>query len=291
MRATIGVLSLVLASSALAETTFTGDRENGAALFRVQCGACHGVDGFGAGPLAAALPTQVGNLRDPAFLATRSDDDLRAAMLKGIQRDGKRTAMPAAPWLSSLEMLDLITFLREGELKVSDFYPTAKYFFAKTYPLNADAQGRLQKLFGRPLSVGDKSVTVVTVYGDGTEGGPTVIPDDPVQLDKLNPRDAQGYVVFADLPHGKGHGMTGIALSRAGQIKQIKSVGGLKAADDKEYQAFVGLGSKTENAALKPKGKTSPASLKAFNEAYVRGREGVWVADREEKDRHWADTK
>ncbi len=295
MRAIPFFLSLC-SGLALAELPTVGDRDNGERLFRVQCAACHGADGRGGGVLAGRLPSPVGNVRDAAFLATQSDESLRALILKGDAQKAGASAMPGAPWLSSLEVADVIAFLRHGALRVTDFFPQARFLTAKTYPLDKGTQDRLQKLLGRALGAGETHVTVVTLYGDGHPGGPEVVPDDPVQLDKLEPKDRKGYLVFGELPQGKGRAVFGIALDREGAVKKVQSVAGLQApAQDKPYEAFVGLGDKKAPAALKPKakGKAAPTApeLKAFNDAYLRGLEGVGFADREEKDRHWADTK
>lgn len=297
MRTSCSVALLVLlASSAHAETAVVGDRENGAALFRVQCAACHGVDGRGGGPLAAKLPLPVGSLRDPAFLATRSDDDLKGEILKGVQHKSGASAMPGAPWLTALELADLLAFLRQGELRVADFFPQARFLTAKSYPLDKGAQARVQKLLGHGLSAGEARITVVTLYGDGHPGGPEVVPDDPVALDKLDPKDGKGYLVFGELPRGKVRVTYGLALSRQGAVLKAASEAGLSTpAIDKPYQAFVGLGDKAIPGLpkVKAKGKGAPdaAEVKAFDDLYARALEGVALADHEEKDRHWADTK
>jgi hypothetical protein len=296
MRLLGSVLVLCLSSVALAETTVKGDRENGATLFRVQCAACHGVDGQGGGPMASKLPLPVGNLRGSAFLATRSDDDLRAAILKGIKPKEGVAIMPAAPWLNSLELADIIAFLRHGELRVADFFPEGQFLIAKNYPFDKSEQDRLQKLVGHSLSAAETRITVVSIYGDGHPGGPDAVPDDPVQLDKLAPNDCKGYLVFAELPQDRSRALYGIALDREGAVRKVQSASGLQnAALDKPYQAFLGLGDKKAPARLKvkAKGRGAPtaAEIKAFNDAYARALVGIGLADRDEKDRHWADTK
>ena len=266
-----------LSMAALAETTVVGDRENGASLFRVQCAACHGVEGRGGGPLASKLPLPVGNLRDSAYLATRSDDDLRTAILKGVKPKEGVAIMPAAPWLTSMELADVIAFLRHGELRVADFFPQGQFLIAKTYPFDKSTQDRLQKLVGHSLGAGETRITVVSIYGDGHPGGPDAVPDDPVQLDKLEPKDCKGYLVFVELPQGKARALYGLSLDREGAVRKVESASGSqKAALDTTYQAFLGLGDKKNPGALKVK---------------ARALVGIGLADREEKDRHWADTK
>jgi mono/diheme cytochrome c family protein len=285
---------LLLGQAARAETLHKGDDLNGATLFRVQCAACHGIDGRGGGDLAAKLPKSVGNLRDPALLATHSNDDLKTEILKGVAAATPPMLMPASPWLTGLELEDILTFLRHDALNVADFFPTAQYFIAKSYTLDAKAQGRFQKLSGQSLPAGEGTLSVVTFYGEGNPKGPVFVPQDPVQLDKLSPKDRKGYLVFVDLPQGKGRATMGIAVGRDGDVMAVHSEAGLtNGALDKAYQGFVGQGNKVDPTSFKaPKGKAgpSPAESKAFDLAYARALEGIAAADAEEKDRHWADT-
>src|SRR5581483_5187811 len=207
------------------------------------------------------LPRPVGNLRDPAFLAAHSNDDLKQEILKGVPSPTPPNVMPASPWLSGLQLDDIIAFLRHDALQVTDFFPHAQYFIAKSYPVDAKAQGRIQTLTGQSVPASETTVTVVTFYGDGSEKGPVFVPQDPVQLDKLSPKDRRGYLVFADLPQGKsGRVTTGIAMDRGGMILQVHSEGGLAApALDKAYQGYLGQGQKHEEEVLKVKGKRAPS--------------------------------
>jgi len=285
-------------STARADTVLQGDAENGATLFRVQCAACHGADGRGGGDLASKLPAPVGSLRDDAFLATQSDDDLKSEILKGVPSAKPPMLMPASPWLSGLQLDDIITFLRKDALEVSDFFPTAQWFIAKKYVLDQKAQDRVHELSGQTLTPAETNVSVVTLYGEGNEKGPVFVPQDPVQLDKLSPKDRKGYVVFVDLPQGKGHATMGIAMGRDGHVIAVHSEAGLaNPALDKDYQGFLGQGQKNEPEPLKAvkgkgKGKGGPtaAEERAFNLEYARAIAGIAMADAEEKDRHWADT-
>jgi mono/diheme cytochrome c family protein len=280
------------ASVARADTVHKGDEVNGATLFRVQCAACHGVDGRGGGDLASKLPKSVGNVRDPALLATNSNDDLKNVIIKGIPAATPPMLMPGSPWLNGLEIEDILTYLRHGALNVTDFFPTAQYFIAKTYTMDAKAQARVQQYSGQSVPAGQSTISVVTFYGEGNPKGPEFVPQDPVQLDKLSPKDRKGYLVFVDLPEGKSHATVGIAMSRDGNIKAIHSEPGLtNPSVDKMYQGYVGQGLKhdAEPLHVKGKGAASASEEKALNLAYGRAIEGVQAADADEKDRHWAD--
>ena len=53
----------------------------------------------------------------------------------------------------------------------------------------------------------------------------------------------------------------------------------------------MGLGHKGSDALIKPKGKReSPKFETAFSHAFVRAIEAVTMFDKDERDRHWADT-
>lgn len=80
-----------------------GDIASGQELFAANCAACHGPEGEGTGIAPEAL-------NDADWLAEHSDEDLREAILEGV--DGK---MPAFSQLSDQEVLDLIALLRSWQ--------------------------------------------------------------------------------------------------------------------------------------------------------------------------------
>ena len=79
-----------------------GDPRIGGALYRANCGACHGRDGEGG----------IGNsLNSPTFLAVASDAFLRDTIVYGRSN----TAMPAWRDFSAQEISDLLAFLRQWQ--------------------------------------------------------------------------------------------------------------------------------------------------------------------------------
>ncbi len=76
-------------------TSFTADSiERGRVLFAAQCAACHGADGLGQGPLAAAQPVWPPNLAGP-LLWRRADGDVLWHVLHGMRDRRGSPTMPA----------------------------------------------------------------------------------------------------------------------------------------------------------------------------------------------------
>lgn len=84
----------------------TASAEDGKALYQAQCQLCHGVEGRGDGPAAAALKTAPSNLHDCGRLALVRDADLAKTIREG------RGAMP--PWqsLGDDAITDLVRHVR-----------------------------------------------------------------------------------------------------------------------------------------------------------------------------------
>ncbi|MHB8419722.1 MAG: c-type cytochrome [Myxococcales bacterium] len=283
MRAFALVAAFLASGAALADAPVLGDAAHGAALFHAHCASCHGADGRATGTLSGHPAHRPASLRAPSFLATRSDDDLIQAV-----RKGSSAGMPSFPRFPGLDLWDVLAFLRQGEIAITDFFPSAALFTAKAYTLDENAKGRAEQAIGRPLTAAESTLAVLAFYGQGS-GGPQRVGQDPVSLDKLKPREKDGYLVFLDLPRGDGKGSAsyGVALAKDGHILRIAT----KDGPDRGYQPFLGLGHKGQDVLLKPKGKRIPPKVEAdFDQAFVRALEAVTMFDKEERDRHWADT-
>jgi mono/diheme cytochrome c family protein len=295
------LLPLLLAMTARAQAPRLGDLDNGALLIRVHCAACHGLDMRGGGELASHLPVRVFDLRDPAYLSTRSDLALAAEITKGGAKDKAGIKlMPAFPMLTNLDLWDIVAYLRNGQLNVADFFPSARFFTSKKYVFDANAVSRLEKQFGHTLPARDKEITLVAVFGQATgTSGPEALPADPINLDRLLPKEKVGYMVFAELPIGNKLVTTGIAIAKDGKVLKVASVvpGSDHLVDG--YQNFIGQGAKGQTDLLKPasaaKTKGKPLATvttdRAFQEAYARALEAITMWDREERERHWADPR
>src|SRR3972149_1532175 len=71
------------------------------ALYKQYGGSCHGPDGKGNGPAAAALPVKPADHTNPAVMGKISDAELFRAIKEGGQAVGKSPARP--PWGGTLK--------------------------------------------------------------------------------------------------------------------------------------------------------------------------------------------
>jgi len=90
-----------------------GNAENGKTLFTKYCGSCHGPNGKGDTPVAAALNPKPKDLTDKKYMAGLKDDYLFNLIQKGGAAVGKSPLIP--PFGSQLkdgDIRDVIAFLR-----------------------------------------------------------------------------------------------------------------------------------------------------------------------------------
>ena len=73
------------------------DMDKAQAIFNERCSACHGTDGKGTGPAAAALNPKPRNYADKAWQTSVTDDQLRKVITLGGAAVGKSPIMPASP--------------------------------------------------------------------------------------------------------------------------------------------------------------------------------------------------
>ena len=108
-----GSLALMIACGGSANTQTTSgsssqtvaitaaDRQEADQLFATRCAACHGPNGEGNGPAAAALNPKPQNYHDQAWQATTTDEQIEKAIVYGGAVVGKSPAMAANPDLQS----------------------------------------------------------------------------------------------------------------------------------------------------------------------------------------------
>jgi mono/diheme cytochrome c family protein len=84
-------------------------------VFNSRCATCHGPNGDGNGPAAAALNPKPRNYHDKDWQKKVTDDDLKKTITYGGAAVGKSPIMPASPDLDGKpEVLDgLVAIVRE----------------------------------------------------------------------------------------------------------------------------------------------------------------------------------
>lgn len=89
------------------------DPAKGKEIFAQNCTPCHGQDGTGAGPTAAALVPKPRDLTDASYVSTLSNEHLNKVIGSGGLAVGKSPAMPA--WSTSLsdeDIRDVVSYIR-----------------------------------------------------------------------------------------------------------------------------------------------------------------------------------
>jgi len=89
-------------------------KETAQDVYNTRCVPCHGPNGTGDGPAAAALNPKPRNYTDATWQASVTDDQLKKTILYGGAAVGKSAVMPSQPDLESKpELLDgLIKIIR-----------------------------------------------------------------------------------------------------------------------------------------------------------------------------------
>jgi high-affinity iron transporter len=82
--------------------------DEGKTTFDKMCAACHGKTGAGNGPAAAGLKPKPASFTDPKFQAQRTDDSLKAFIVKG------KPPMPGfGKQLSPAQVTALVAYIRK----------------------------------------------------------------------------------------------------------------------------------------------------------------------------------
>ncbi len=103
-RRAIAAIALVL----IPALALGAEARSGAAVYAERCSPCHGDNGAGDGPAAAALEPRPRNFRDPSFWNGRTPEQLRI-----VVRDGKPGTMmsPFKDVLSAAEIDAVVEYV------------------------------------------------------------------------------------------------------------------------------------------------------------------------------------
>ncbi|HWV38144.1 MAG TPA: c-type cytochrome [Vulgatibacter sp.] len=285
------------ASSFAQERVLRGDAAHGATLFHMECAACHGPDGSGSETWRKALEGKprlgsLPDLTDGAFLAQRSDDELRDAIRSGEAR-GRTIPGHAFRNLSTLDVWDLVEWLRRDGLPVEAFFPGAAKFTAKDFEIDQYGQQRLADKLKLKLAQDELSVVVLTVYkGDRAAGSRArLVPWRPVDLDLLSAKDRLGYLSFVDLevPKTGEKIRVGLGVDTDGKLRKAMVQHpdpAKRAAFEKVLSAFVGQGAKGGVAFTAPRTLRDGALwAKALTRSFGIAAEGVTMYEKAERER------
>jgi len=287
---------LLAPAAASADAPLRGDAERGGKLFRMECSTCHGADGAGsaywqhatAGKNLASVP----DLRDSAFLAQRSDADLRKAIRRGMGKNGWIPGHTFAGALSSLETWDVVQWLRDGSLTVSQFFPDAAKFTAKDFVIDQWGAERLAEQLHLQLGQKELEVVVLTVYRGQRSADQNVqlVPWKPVELDLLKASDRMGFLSFQEMEVPGGERVrVGLSFGTDGKLQRAVVThpdAAKKAEYEKALAAFVGQGQKGASEYKAPRGlKNGDAWAKALTRAAAISAEGITMYEKAERSR------
>ena len=110
-RVSVVVLCALILSGASA--VMAADAAKGRPLYQQYCSMCHGAQGKGNGPAAAAMKPRPRDHTESAYMNTLSDDHLMRVLADGGQAVNRSPLMPG--WKGTLtpaQMRDVIAYLR-----------------------------------------------------------------------------------------------------------------------------------------------------------------------------------
>jgi mono/diheme cytochrome c family protein len=107
----LGLLALGAGSGCNRKQAESGPLAEAKHLYDSVCAKCHGRDGRGGVPSAEGQPAPR-NFQDPAFHASRSDDDLKLAI-----RKGKGPMPPFGAMVDDVQTANLVLYIRSFNAK------------------------------------------------------------------------------------------------------------------------------------------------------------------------------
>ena len=102
-------MAAVLSVTLLHVPAGAAEAPRGKSVYEIRCAPCHGAEGGGDGPAAAAITPRPRNFRDPAFWTGRTPEQLRLTVTQG--RPGTLMA-PFEGVLSKAEIDDVVAYLQ-----------------------------------------------------------------------------------------------------------------------------------------------------------------------------------
>lgn len=294
----LAALVLLFPLASFAQAPLRGDAKRGEQLFRMECASCHGVDGSGSRfwneAIAGTKFRPPPDLRNSAFLAVRSDEDLHRVMAEGHGQRGW-IAGHSLRSLSILDRWDIIQWLRDRSMTVAAFFPEAVQFTAKDFEIDQHGAARLEEL-QVSLDETERSVVVLTVYkgrrlSEQSRGGVDLVPWNPVTLDLLQASDRLGFLTFMDIevPRSREKIHVGLSFNPQGQLQRVQVQHPdpkARATYEKILSSFVGQGERTASEFKAPRGlRDGDAWAAALTRAAGIAKEGIIMYEKAERSR------
>ncbi len=267
-----------------------GDVMAGEKRFRVDCFACHGINGTGDGYAASSFNPPPINFRDPKVMNMKENSHLFNVIKNGGTKVlSRETFMPSfGRGYNDLDIWDVIAYLRSLHIKIDNFFPNAAYFIAKDYRIAALGKERIEKVIKEKITEDEETVTVYTIFRSDKPhiGGAEYIPQDPNKMDVLKKPLKLGYLVFFNVK-SLGNIQVGIAFDPSGKIiKILPSDISQAGATGKYLSPFSGQGKRGKYEIFKLKGVPDKILLELYKN-YLIALEASFVYEKEEKDRTW----
>jgi cytochrome c oxidase cbb3-type subunit 3 len=98
-------------AEAVAPAAVTAGREQGKALYKVNCVSCHGETGKGDGPAAGVLKPPPRDHTDSAYMSTLTDEEIFRVIKMGGAIKGK-PLMPSHPQFKDPDLRALVAYVR-----------------------------------------------------------------------------------------------------------------------------------------------------------------------------------
>ena len=272
-------VTLLSAQSGLAKEADVrlGDHRNGKKLFedliskcRDQCGSVLKAD----------------SLNNGNRISVQSNKALLTSIRNGVEdNDSVRVK------LNLLDMLDIVTHLRNHNTTLKDFGLDANRAFHGSGTLDEYAKERLEKEGGVLPPKDQDTFKIVAFYKVPDAKGPlSVIPDDLTLRDVLEPNLVTGFAVFMPLRNFKGGDYeVAIAVDKDIRIKQIV----IRAPDgtaprglNRAVRRYIGKGNRGKYRKLRGGGAGMSKKLeKSIHAAFLLGMEAVYMYERDERER------
>tara|TARA_Y100001954_G_scaffold237846_1_gene302982 strand:- start:189 stop:1052 length:864 start_codon:yes stop_codon:yes gene_type:complete len=272
-------VTLLSAQSGLAQEADVrlGDHRNGKKLFddliskcRDKCGAVLKAD----------------SLNNGNRISVQNNKTLLTSIRNGVEdSDAVNTK------LSLLDMLDIVTHLRNHNTALKDFGLDANRAFHGAGTLDEYAKERLEKEGGVLPPKDQETFKVVAFYNVPDAKGPlSVVPDNLSLRDVLEPNLVTGFAVFMPLRNYKGGDYeVAIAVDKDIRIKKmvIRAPDGTAPRDlNRAARRYIGKGNRGKYRRLRGGGAGISKKLeKSIHAAFLLGMEAVYMYERDERER------